>query len=234
MSGMRTVLLLLFLLSSTGITVSAQSGGNATGNDGGSIPGEAQRRNRQEVAAAQARLPDPALQREALRLIESILQHGDERFVERNEAIVTSLLLPPRIAGSPRFERSFPHIRIEAAKLAARLDTPGSAAALTTTLAEDKDPAVQAAAARLLPSMDSVKPHEVAALLGRTLAAENRGDRHDSRLVSAIIEGGYTLYRRWGTEDSRLVRAILEVREGPYSRETRRMAGRFVELLLDG
>lgn len=230
MSPMGRTAALLLLCCATLLPLFAQEGENSA--DSG-IPGEAERRNRQAVAAAQAQLPNPENQMQALELLESMLQSGDAAFVARNEEIVTSLLLPPRVADSPGFRRSFPQIRIRAAELAARLDTRRSAETLTTLLSDDPDPAVQAAAARLLPGMESADPAAVAAALGKVLRAENAGNRRDNRLVTSIVQGAYTLYRRWGTEDALLIRNILELREGPYSRETRQIAGRFVELLLE-
>lgn len=198
------------------------------------IPGEALRRNRQDVAAVQARSPNPALQRQALDLVESVLTTGDKEFEERNEEILAHILIPPRVTGDLAAGASYPQVRLRAAELAGRLDTRRSAQMLLEVLKSDPDPAVLATAARELPSMRYVDPTALAALFGELLMRENVGGRQDDRLATALVEGAIRLYREWGVDDALLVRAILRVREAPYSRETRQMALRFVEVVLEG
>jgi hypothetical protein len=198
------------------------------------IPGEALRRKRQDVAAVQARSPDPAVQKQALELVESVLTTGDEEFRERNEEILTHILLPPRVTGDLAAGASYPQVRLRAAELAGRLDTRRAAEVLLQVLETDPDPAVLSAAARALPSMRYVNPDELAGRYGELLMRENVSGRYDNRLATALIRGAIDLYRDWGVEDAVLVRAILQAREAPYSRETRQMAGRFVEAVLEG
>lgn len=198
------------------------------------IPGEALRHKRQNVASVQARSGDPEMQLQALELVESVLAAGDEEFMRRNEEILSRLLLPPRVQGDLAAGASFPHVRIRAARLAGALDTRNAAATLMEVMASDEDAAVVAAAARELSQMTYVDSRELAARYGELLMRENVGSRHDSRLATELIRGALLLYRQWRIEDPVLVRAILTARDGPYSRETRQMAGRFVEAVLEG
>ncbi|MFW6339040.1 MAG: HEAT repeat domain-containing protein [Alkalispirochaetaceae bacterium] len=198
------------------------------------IPGEALRRKRQDVAAVQAKSSDPAVQQRALDLVEELLTAGEEEFQRRNEEILSHLLLPPRVTGDVAAGASYPQVRLRAAELAGRLDTRRAADILLRALDSDPDPAVLSVVARALPSMRYVDPSELAARFGELLMRENVTGRYDDRLASALITGAIELYREWGVEDALLVRAILQAREAPYSRETRQMAGRFVEAVLEG
>lgn len=198
------------------------------------IPGEALRRKRQDVAAVQARSPDLSMQQQALDLIESVLATGDEEFARRNEEILAHLLLPPRVRGDVAAGATYPQVRIRAAQIAGRLDTRAAADTLMEVLTGDNDPAVVAAAARELSEMTYVDSRELARRYGELLMRENVGRRKDSRLATELIRGALVLYRQWRIEDPLLVRAILEARNAPYSRETRQMAGRFVEAVLEG
>lgn len=192
------------------------------------------RRKRQTVAAVQARSADPEMQLQALELIESVLATGDAEFTRRNEEILSHLLVPPRVQGDLAAGASFPQVRIRAARLAAELDTRNAATTLMEVLTSDGDAAVVAAAARQLSQMTYVDSRELAARFGELLMRENVGNRHDSRLATELIRGALILYQQWRVEDPLLVRAILEARNAPYSRETRQMAGRFVEAVLEG
>ncbi len=198
------------------------------------IPGEALRRKRQDVAAVQAKSADPAVQQRALDLLEELLTGGEKEFQRRNEEILSHLLLPPRVTGDVAAGASYPQVRLRAAELAGRLDTRRAADILLRALDSDPDPAVLSVVARALPSMRYVDPSELAARFGELLMRENVTGRYDDRLASALITGAIELYREWGVEDALLVRAILQAREAPYSRETRQMAGRFVEAVLEG
>lgn len=198
------------------------------------IPGEALRRKRQDVAAVQAKSADPAVQQRALDLLEELLTGGEKEFQRRNEEILSHLLLPPRVTGDVAAGASYPQVRLRAAELAGRLDTRRAADILLRALDSDPDPAVLSVVARALPSMRYVDPSELAARFGELLMRENVTGRYDDRLASALITGAMELYREWGVEDALLVRAILQAREAPYSRETRQMAGRFVEAVLEG
>ncbi|MFP4301173.1 MAG: hypothetical protein ACLFPW_05305 [Spirochaetaceae bacterium] len=198
------------------------------------IPGEALRRKRQDVAAVQAKSADPAVQQRALDLLEELLTGGEKEFQRRNEEILSHLLLPPRVTGDVAAGASYPQVRLRAAELAERLDTRRAADILLRALDSDPDPAVLSVVARALPSMRYVDPSELAARFGELLMRENVTGRYDDRLASALITGAIELYREWGVEDALLVRAILQAREAPYSRETRQMAGRFVEAVLEG
>ncbi|MFW6249795.1 MAG: HEAT repeat domain-containing protein [Alkalispirochaetaceae bacterium] len=198
------------------------------------IPGEALRRKRQDVAAVQAKSSDPAVQQRALDLVEELLTAREDEFQRRNEEILSHLLLPPRVTGDVAAAATYPQVRLRAAELAGRIDTKGAADTLLQALDSDPDPAVLSAVARALPSMRYVDPSELAARFGELLMRENVTGRYDDRLASALITGAIELYREWGVEDALLVRAILQAREAPYSRETRQMAGRFVEAVLEG
>jgi hypothetical protein len=198
------------------------------------IPGEALRRKRQDVAAVQARSPDPEMQEQALDLMETILVTGDEEFTRRNEEILSHLLVPPRVRGDSAAGASYAHVRIRAARIAGRLDTRGAAQTLMEVLTSDADAAVVAAAAGELSRMTYVDSRALAARYGELLMRENVGNRRDSRLATELIRGALVLYNQWRIEDPVLVRAILEARNAPYSRETRQMAGRFVEAVLEG
>jgi hypothetical protein len=223
----RATLALLFLASGTAISAQDEE------PDRG-IPGEALRRKRQDVAAAQAQSSDPAVQQDALDLVESVLTTGDQAFIQRNEQILTQLLIPPRVTGDISAGASYPQVRLRAAELAGRMDTQRAAEALLEVLSNDRDPTVLAAAARALPKMRFIDPRVLAARFGQLLTRENLGGRYDNRLATALIQGATELYRDWGVEDSLLVRAILQAREAPYSRETRKMADLFVEAVLEG
>jgi hypothetical protein len=125
-------------------------------------------------------------------------------------------------------------VRIRAARIAGRLDTRGAAQTLMEVLTSDADAAVVAAAAGELARMTYVDSRALAARYGELLMRENVGNRRDSRLATELIRGALVLYNQWRIEDPVLVRAILEARNAPYSRETRQMAGRFVEAVLEG
>ncbi|MFP4329848.1 MAG: HEAT repeat domain-containing protein [Alkalispirochaetaceae bacterium] len=226
MARLRMTLLLLLALSPSLV------GQDEPGDRG--IPGEALRRRQQEVAAVQARSPDPATQLEALRLLGGFIGRGDESFRRENEAILSYILLPPRGEESPARQGSFAQVRIEAARLAGELDSPRAADILLELLKEEEDPAVLSQAVRSLSSTDHLDPGYLASRFGQLLARENVSSRLDSRLATALINGAAELYKAWGADDPLLVRAVLEARELPYSREARQAAVAFVELVLEG
>lgn len=188
------------------------------------------------ILHARATSPDRTMQMQALARVRSLVEANDpaSRFPEVTEIISILVLEPYRVGRSgghpaePSSGTGNPDVRIRALELLGQIGGPQAYAVVVESLRVERDPAVRAAALRVLPRLGVRPEAELPDILARTM---RRGSGDPSSLQSAL-GAVRALHARYGFMDTpELFTAVIDVAQGPYTATLRREAFEVLEML---
>ncbi|MFP4372914.1 MAG: HEAT repeat domain-containing protein [Spirochaetaceae bacterium] len=188
------------------------------------------------VIHARAASADRAMQMQALERVRTLVEENDpvSRFPEITEIVSLLVLEPYRVAryggdaSGTSGGNGTPEVRIEALELLGRIGGQEAYDVVVESLRVERDPAVRAAALRVLPRLDVRPGDELPDILARSLRQSSR----DPASLRAALETVRELHGRYGFMDTpELFTAVIDVAQGPHGAGLRRDAFSVVELL---
>lgn len=174
-------------------------------------------------------------QLEAVRIVRGLLDQGS---IHPNDAealeIVRYVLGSGVTILNPSGGSDFPLVRIEAARLLARLAGPNAREVLYDVILRDHEPAVVAEAIRAVAVMDAPPEEELYDIMTARIRTMNYGEP-DDRLAFTILESVLLMHESaWQVEDPDLYEGIIGIARGEYVAGVRRKAVEVLETLRDG
>lgn len=171
-------------------------------------------------------------QEQAIRIIDDLLDRGSIRFNDSEAVEVVRYVLGHGVTVINRAGGAdFPILRIEAARLLARLGGSEARSMLYSVIEEDPEPLVVAEAVRSVAAMDLPPEERFYDILTARVRAMNYIDPDDS-LAYTILNSVLAMHElAWQVEDPDLYEAIIGIARGDYGARVRRKAVEVLETL---
>lgn len=177
---------------------------------------------------------DRAGQLEAVRMVSRLLEQGSIRADDADAVEIVRYVLGAGVTiVNPAGGSDFPLVRMEAARLLARLAGTDARDVLYDVIRRDHEPVVVAEAIRAVASMDAAPEEQFYDIMTARIRTMNHGSP-DDRLAFTILESVLQMHdSAWQVEDPDLYEGIIGIARGEYVAAVRRKAVEVLETLRD-